>query len=157
MLSNDFSLFITPLKLGSRWILETGLPTHNLHFPEGKEKKALSLPRGTHLCGFLSLIRRVTVLQYGGLRWHHCPARNGPLLVLFNMCCWFWTRCLKYSADRGTSLPSVSVKEPSAWPEPIQRSVPPPDNRNEEIWLISSCAAWNDEVCSLYFRTGLVS
>jgi len=103
MCSYDFSLFITPLKLGSRWILETGLLTHNLHFPEGKHKKALSLPRGTHLCGFLSLIWQVIVLQYGRLRWHHHSACNRPLLVFFNMCCWFWTRCMKYR-DRACPL-----------------------------------------------------
>lgn len=144
MLSNDFSLFITPLKLGNRWILETGLLTHNLHFPEGKQKKVSSLPRGTHLCGFLSLIWQVIVLQYGRLRWHHHPTCNRPLLVLFNMCCWFWTRCMKYFAVQGTSLPSVAVREPSVRPEANQGSVPPPDYRNAGILLI-----WrNDKWCT---------
>lgn len=116
-------------------------------FPRRKWEKGLVASKGYTSLWFSLFNRRVIVLQYGELRWHHCPARNGPLLVLFNMCCWFWTRCLKYSADQGTRLPSVSVKEPSVRPEPIQRSVPPPDNRNEEILLISSCAAWNDEWC----------
>lgn len=81
MRSNDFSLFITPLKLGSRWNLETGLPTHNLHFPEEKQKGNVAFQRVRFFVVF-SLIWHVMVLRRGELRWHHCPAWNRAMLVL---------------------------------------------------------------------------
>ncbi len=103
MLSNHFSLFITPLKLGSRWILETQSP-----FPRRKGEKGLvASKRYTSLWFSLFNSTSHSVAVWRG-RVTSSPARNGPSLVLFYMCCWFWTGCLKC---RPGNQPSLCVSE----------------------------------------------